>query len=89
MMRFLAFVRSTLMLRIIVDPILSFATDFQLRRSFYEMFGMKSKIARRSRIFERNKISDGSSPEKGIDRSSRSQTLSTNNSSSIPSIIKF
>ncbi|KAE9415821.1 hypothetical protein Angca_001032 [Angiostrongylus cantonensis] len=89
MMRILAFVRSTLLLRIVVDPILSFITDFQLRRSFFEMFGVKSKIAQRSRMFEKPKISDGSMLENGLSRISRSQTLSTDNSSSFPSTLRF
>ncbi|GMS78195.1 hypothetical protein PENTCL1PPCAC_370, partial [Pristionchus entomophagus] len=42
--RVLAFVRVTLLIRICVDPILSFVTDFQVRRGFLTLIGVKRKI---------------------------------------------
>ncbi|CAJ0582178.1 unnamed protein product, partial [Mesorhabditis spiculigera] len=45
MMRILGCVRVTLVLRICLDPILSFFTDFQLRRCFLQMIGVKHKIS--------------------------------------------
>ncbi|KJH53451.1 hypothetical protein DICVIV_00389 [Dictyocaulus viviparus] len=77
MMRILAFVRSTLLLRIVVDPILSFITDFQLRRTFLAMFGVSHKATASSRIFQRSMTSDSSAPEIGIDRNARNSTVST------------
>ncbi|CAJ0960877.1 unnamed protein product, partial [Mesorhabditis belari] len=45
MMRILGCVRLTLVLRICLDPLLSFLTDFQLRRCFLQMLGIKHKIS--------------------------------------------
>uniref|UniRef100_A0AC34QEI1 G-protein coupled receptors family 1 profile domain-containing protein n=1 Tax=Panagrolaimus sp. JU765 TaxID=591449 RepID=A0AC34QEI1_9BILA len=44
MMRILALIRLTLICRIILDPVLSFLTDFQIRRSVMSMFGIKHII---------------------------------------------
>ncbi|PIO70708.1 hypothetical protein TELCIR_07429 [Teladorsagia circumcincta] len=66
MMRILAIVRCTLLLRILVDPILSFATDFQIRRIFFIMIGVKQELAYgTSRVFQ--KSSEGSSEEIRLD----------------------
>ncbi|KAE9553589.1 hypothetical protein FO519_003184 [Halicephalobus sp. NKZ332] len=44
MMKLNGFIRLTLMARIIVDPILSFLTDFQIKRSTLSMFGITNSI---------------------------------------------
>ncbi|KIH59066.1 hypothetical protein ANCDUO_10717 [Ancylostoma duodenale] len=87
MMRILAFVRCTLLLRIVVDPILSFITDFQVRRGFLILLGINSKLTfASSRIFQKSTYSDGSAVENGIERNSRSHTVST---ISCPTTMKF
>ncbi|VDO96917.1 unnamed protein product [Heligmosomoides polygyrus] len=89
MMRILSFVRCTLLLRIVVDPILAFITDYQLRRTFLVMIGVNRKLAfGSSRIFQKFQNSDISSGENAIERGSRSQTVTTVNSDG-PSTIKF
>ncbi|VDL69960.1 unnamed protein product [Nippostrongylus brasiliensis] len=88
MMRLLAFVRCTLLLRIVVDPVLSFVTDIQLRRTFLTMVGISPKKCASSQVFQKSTNSERSIGENGIERSSRSQTTSTTNSN-YPSTIKF
>ncbi|WKY10203.1 hypothetical protein Q1695_002502 [Nippostrongylus brasiliensis] len=88
MMRLLAFVRCTLLLRIVVDPVLSFVTDIQLRRTFLTMIGISPKKCASSQVFQKSTNSERSIGENGIERSSRSQTTSTTNSN-YPSTIKF
>jgi len=44
MMKLLGFIRLSLMARIIIDPILSFVTDFQIKRSILSMFGFNNAI---------------------------------------------
>ncbi|GMT08737.1 hypothetical protein PFISCL1PPCAC_34, partial [Pristionchus fissidentatus] len=67
LIRVLSFVRLTLIIRICVDPILSFVTDFQVRRGFLNLIGVKRKITfsssrgifvvRKSIILQRNNTS--------------------------------
>ncbi|CEF60933.1 Hypothetical protein SRAE_0000006500 [Strongyloides ratti] len=44
MITYLGFVRLTLIMRVCVDPILTFITDFQMRRSLYNVLGINGKI---------------------------------------------
>uniref|UniRef100_A0A0N5C783 G_PROTEIN_RECEP_F1_2 domain-containing protein n=1 Tax=Strongyloides papillosus TaxID=174720 RepID=A0A0N5C783_STREA len=44
MMMYLGFVRLSLVIRICVDPLLTFITDFQMRRSLYNVLGINGKI---------------------------------------------
>uniref|UniRef100_A0A915DJ44 Uncharacterized protein n=1 Tax=Ditylenchus dipsaci TaxID=166011 RepID=A0A915DJ44_9BILA len=44
MMRFLGMIRSSLLFRIVMDPILSFITDLQIRRSTLSMLGISGKV---------------------------------------------
>ncbi|KAK6053710.1 hypothetical protein COOONC_08782 [Cooperia oncophora] len=89
MMRILAIVRCTLMLRIIVDPILSFATDLQIRRIFLTIIGLKQAMAYgSSRVFEKSSDGSGGEVGNGISRASRSQTASTIGSN-LPSTVKL
>uniref|UniRef100_A0A0K0EE40 G-protein coupled receptors family 1 profile domain-containing protein n=1 Tax=Strongyloides stercoralis TaxID=6248 RepID=A0A0K0EE40_STRER len=44
MMMYLGFVRLSLIIRICFDPILTFITDFQMRRSLYNVLGINGKI---------------------------------------------
>uniref|UniRef100_A0A1I7XG69 G_PROTEIN_RECEP_F1_2 domain-containing protein n=1 Tax=Heterorhabditis bacteriophora TaxID=37862 RepID=A0A1I7XG69_HETBA len=78
MMRILAFVRCSLLLRILVDPILSFITDYQLRRGLLALFGVNRKITFTSsnEIFKKSTYSDSSVIEHppGIERVPRCQT---------------
>ncbi|XGW01975.1 hypothetical protein V3C99_014222 [Haemonchus contortus] len=88
MMRILAIVRCTLLLRILVDPILSFATDYQIRRSFFTMIGVRQELAYgSSRIYQKS-VEGSSGGDCEIERNSRSQTVSTIHSSR-PSTIKL
>ncbi|KAK5969699.1 hypothetical protein GCK32_015100 [Trichostrongylus colubriformis] len=88
MMRILAIVRATLLLRILVDPILSFATDVQIRRFFFTLIGVKQQLAYgASRVYQKSSDGGSSGEISGIDRS-RSQTVTTVNSN-LPSTIKF
>uniref|UniRef100_A0AC35TK29 G_PROTEIN_RECEP_F1_2 domain-containing protein n=1 Tax=Rhabditophanes sp. KR3021 TaxID=114890 RepID=A0AC35TK29_9BILA len=59
MMRVLSFVRLTLLLRICVDPILTFITDFQMRRSLYGVLGINGTIQPLNS--QKNMINKGSS----------------------------
>ncbi|CAJ0590073.1 unnamed protein product [Cylicocyclus nassatus] len=92
MMRLLGIVRFGLLLRIIVDPILSFLTDFQIRRGFLVLIGINSPLSfGSSRIFQRSTCSDSIGENQGnaIQRNGRSQTVQTISTVSAPTTIKF
>ncbi|ETN84284.1 hypothetical protein NECAME_17173 [Necator americanus] len=88
MMRLLAFVRCSLLVRILVDPILSFITDFQIRRGFLVLLGIHRKLTfTSSRIFQKSTCSDVSTADNNaIEQTSRSHTVST---VSCPTAMKF
>uniref|UniRef100_A0A1I8AFT5 Anoctamin n=1 Tax=Steinernema glaseri TaxID=37863 RepID=A0A1I8AFT5_9BILA len=58
MYRVLGLIRITLLIRIIIDPIMSFITDFQIRRGVLKLFNVRG-----NRVFmdSRNKIFQNSS----------------------------
>ncbi|PAV82141.1 hypothetical protein WR25_01318 isoform C [Diploscapter pachys] len=81
-MRLISFRRCALILRIIVDPILSYVTDYQLRRNFLAIFGVNRKITQASTsrsTFQKSTYSNSSvdMDEGQSARVRRSQTVST------------
>ncbi|GMR56759.1 hypothetical protein PMAYCL1PPCAC_26954, partial [Pristionchus mayeri] len=81
LMRVLAFVRLTLLIRICVDPILSFVTDFQVRRGFLNLIGVQRKITFSSSrgIFVRTNTSNDHMDNSSEGPSNGSQHSSRNN----------
>ncbi|CAI4225037.1 unnamed protein product [Auanema sp. JU1783] len=82
MMMLLSIVRFSLVLRILIDPILSFITDFQIRRGMLALFnihrnlnGPGSRVGfQKSTISEYNSSNGDSGPNR-IERVARSQTV--------------
>lgn len=77
MMRLLGCIRLFLVIRCILDPVLSFITDFQLRRGFLEMFGQGRKIGDQRSTFKQSYSSSSADQNSIIDRATRSQTVTT------------
>jgi len=50
MMRMLGVLRVVLLLRIIIDPVISFITDYQIRRGFAEWTGLAARLGKGTRI---------------------------------------
>ncbi|CAB3397855.1 unnamed protein product [Caenorhabditis bovis] len=84
MMLILGIVRTSLVIRCILDPILSFFTDFQIRRCLLEILGIRKKIAdagSRS-TFKQSYSSSSADQNSIIDRGTRSQTYENKMNSS-------
>ncbi|EFP09075.1 hypothetical protein CRE_24872 [Caenorhabditis remanei] len=93
MMRLLGCIRLFLVIRCILDPVLSFITDFQvistvrtvdhkylfqLRRGFLELFGQGRKVGDHQRgTFKQSYSSSSADQNSIIDRATRSQTVTT------------
>ena len=92
-MRLLGCIRLFLVIRCILDPVLSFITDFQvistvrtvdhkfifqLRRGFLELFGQGRKVGDHQRgTFKQSYSSSSADQNSIIDRATRSQTVTT------------
>jgi hypothetical protein len=81
MSKILGFVRFSLLLRIVMDPILSFITDFQVRRSALAIFGIMSRITpfdSRRKVFDKSTSSDDHSSENTADVTLSPKTSAVN-----------
>ncbi|TKR69075.1 hypothetical protein L596_021275 [Steinernema carpocapsae] len=76
MMRILGLIRLTLLIRILIDPVISFITDFQIRRGTMELFRIKS---RKIGMDSRNKIFQKSSSEENSSSNNNGQSIKASN----------
>ncbi|KAK0409631.1 hypothetical protein QR680_004662 [Steinernema hermaphroditum] len=72
MIRILGLIRLTLLIRILIDPVISFITDFQIRRGMLELFHIKG---RRVGMDSRNKIFQKSASEENSSSANNGQSV--------------
>uniref|UniRef100_A0A1I8AF33 RDD domain-containing protein n=1 Tax=Steinernema glaseri TaxID=37863 RepID=A0A1I8AF33_9BILA len=87
MIRILGLIRLTLLIRILIDPVISFITDFQIRRGVLELFHIKGRRVgadSRNKIFQKSASEENSSSAnvggqstKDVPEQPRSQSVKT------------